>query len=60
VSLATLGTWSLSEPLSRGFVVSAASAVAGAAAWTIFHSARHARWYFVGGLVAGIFVLLAR
>jgi mannose/fructose/N-acetylgalactosamine-specific phosphotransferase system component IIC len=60
VSLAILGTWSLSEPLSRGFVVSVAAAVAGAAAWTIFHSARHARWYFAGGLAVGIFVLLAR
>ncbi|MDB4915831.1 MAG: phosphotransferase system sorbose-specific subunit [Gemmatimonadetes bacterium] len=57
VAEATLGTWSLGESLSRGFVVSAASAVAGAAAWTIFHSARGARWYFVGGLVLGLAVL---
>ena len=60
VAQATLGTWSLSEPLSRGFVVSAACAVAGAAAWTIFHSARHARWYFAGGVAVGILVLVAR
>ena len=39
-----------SEPLSRAVVVGAASAVAAAAAWTIFHSARGARWYFAGGL----------
>ena len=57
---ATLGTWSLSESLSRGFVVSAASAVAGAAAWTIFHSARGARWYFVGGLTIGVAMLVMR
>lgn len=60
VAQATVGTWSLSESLSRGFVVSAASAVAGAAAWTIFHSARGARWYFMGGLVVGLAVLVLR
>ncbi|HEY5440692.1 MAG TPA: PTS sugar transporter subunit IIC [Gemmatimonadaceae bacterium] len=60
VGEATLGVWSLSEPLSRGFVVSVAAAVAGAAAWTIFHSARGARWYFAGGLLVGLFILLVR
>ena len=60
VAEATLGTWSLSEPLSRGFVVSVAAAVAGAAAWTIFHSARGARWYFAGGLVVGLLILFVR
>lgn len=60
VARATLGVWSLSEPLSRGFVVSVAAAVAGAAAWTIFHSARGARWYFAGGLVVGLFILAVR
>ena len=60
VAQATLGVWSLSEPLSRGFVVSVAAGVAGAAAWTIFHSARGARWYFVGGLIVGLFILAVR
>jgi PTS system mannose-specific IIC component len=60
VAQATLGVWSLGEPLSRGFVVSVAVAVAGTAAWTIFHSARGARWYFAGGLVVGFFLLLVR
>jgi PTS system mannose-specific IIC component len=60
VAQATLGVWTLSESLSRGFVVSAATAVAGAAAWTIFHSARGARWYFAGGLLVGLFVLFVR
>jgi PTS system mannose-specific IIC component len=60
VGAATLGVWSLSEPLSRGFVVSVAAAVAGAATWTIFHSTRGARWYFAGGLLVGFFVLLVR
>lgn len=57
VAQATLGVWSLSEPLSRGFVVSVAAAVAGSAAWTIFHSARGARWYFAGGLLVGLVLL---
>ena len=60
VAEATLGTWSLSEPLSRGFVVSVAAAVAGAAAWTIFHSAPGARWYFAGGLALGLLLLVVR
>jgi mannose/fructose/N-acetylgalactosamine-specific phosphotransferase system component IIC len=60
VSEATVGAWSFGEPLSRSFVVAAACAVAGAAAWTIFHSARGARWYFVGGLVVGFALLLGR
>ena len=60
VAQATLGIWSLSEPLSRGFVVSIAAAVAAAAAWTIFHSARGARWYFAGGLIVGLFILFVK
>ena len=60
VAQATLGVWSLSEPLSRGFVVSIAAAVAAAAAWTVFHSARGARWYFAGGLIVGLVILLVR
>ncbi|MEP6732444.1 MAG: PTS sugar transporter subunit IIC [bacterium] len=60
VAQATLGVWTLSDTLSRAFVVSAAAAVAGAAAWTIFHSAPGARWYFAGGLIVGILVLLVR
>ena len=60
VAQATLGVWSLSEPLSRGFIVSIAAAVAGAAAWTIFHSARGARWYFAGGLIVGLLILIVR
>ena len=60
VAQATLGVWTLSESLSRGFVVGAAAAVAGAAAWTIFHSARGARWYFAGGLGVGLLILLVR
>jgi hypothetical protein len=37
-----------------------AAAVAASAAWTIFHSARGARWYFAGGVVVGLLLLAAR
>ena len=60
VARATLGVWSFGEPLSRAFIVSAASAVALAAGWTIFHSARGTRWYFAGGLGVGLLLLLVR
>ena len=60
VAQAALGVWTLSESLSRAFVVSAAAGVACAAAWTIFHSARGARWYFAGGLLVGLFLLFVR
>jgi hypothetical protein len=60
VARATLGVWSLGESLSRGFVVAMAAAVAGGASWTIFHSARGARWYFIGGLAVGLLFLVGR
>lgn len=60
VSRALLGVWTFSDRLSRALVVSLACAVAASAAWTIFHSARGARWYFVGGLAAGLLLLLAQ
>lgn len=60
VSRAAVGLWSFNEHLSRAVTVGAASAVAAAAAWTIFHSARGARWYFAGGLVLGLLVLALR
>lgn len=60
VSRAAVGLWSFNEHLSRAVTVGAASAVAAAAAWTIFHSARGARWYFAGGLVLGLLFLALR
>ena len=60
VAHATVNLWTFSQPLSRAFTVGAASAVAAAAAWTIFHSARGARWYFAGGLVIGLLILALR
>ena len=59
VARAALGTWSFSDRLSRAIVVSVACAVAASAAWTIFHSARGSRWYFAGGLLVGLALLLA-
>ena len=52
--------WTFSGPFSRSVVMTLAAAVAASAAWTIFHSARGSRWYFAGGLVVGLFLLLAR
>ena len=56
----TVAHWSFDLVLSRAVTVGAASAVAAAAAWTIFHSARGARWYFAGGLVIGLLLLSLR
>lgn len=55
-----LGAWSFNEQTSRAVVVGLACAVAASAAWTIFHSARGARWYFMGGLGVGLLILLAQ
>jgi mannose/fructose/N-acetylgalactosamine-specific phosphotransferase system component IIC len=60
VARATVALWSFDEHLSRAVTVGAASAVAAAAAWTIFHSARGARWYFAGGLLIGLLLLVLR
>jgi len=57
---ATVALWTFDEHLSRAVTVGAASAVAAAAAWTIFHSARGARWYFAGGLLIGLLILAMR
>ena len=60
VADATLGMWSASDAASRAYLVWAAASVAAAAAWTIFHSARGARWYFAAGLALGLLLLVAR
>jgi mannose/fructose/N-acetylgalactosamine-specific phosphotransferase system component IIC len=60
VGTIALARWSFSDSLSRAVVVSLACAVAASAAWTIFHSARHARLWFAGGLAVGLLLLLAR
>jgi PTS system mannose-specific IIC component len=60
VSRAALGVWSFGDHSSRAVVMALAAGVAASAAWTIFHSARGARWYFAGGVVAGLFMLAAQ
>lgn len=60
VSEAAIAVWSFSDLTSRAVMVTLATAVAASAAWTIFHSARHARWYFAGGLTVGLLLLLTR
>ena len=55
-----VAAWSFSGPTSRSAVLMLAVAVAITAAWTIFHSARGARWYFLGGAVVGLSLLLVR
>jgi hypothetical protein len=52
--------WSFGDHVSRAVVVTIAGGVAASAAWTIFHSARHARWYFAAGLAGGLLLLFAR
>jgi mannose/fructose/N-acetylgalactosamine-specific phosphotransferase system component IIC len=52
--------WSTDARLSRCLVVTAAASVAGGAAWKLFHSTSGARWFFIGGLAAGAFVLFVK
>jgi PTS system mannose-specific IIC component len=60
VARAAVGVWTFDDGTSRAAVVAIASAVAASAAWTIFHSARHARWYFAGGLAISLLILFTR
>jgi PTS system mannose-specific IIC component len=53
-----LGQWLLGLTASRAVVAALALAVAGSAAWRLSHGASHARWYFLGGLVLGITLLV--
>jgi PTS system mannose-specific IIC component len=57
---ACVALWTLDARVSRALAVAIASSVAGAAAWKLFHGVPHARWYFVGGLVVGLAVLVTR
>ncbi len=53
-------TWMMDARLSRAIAVATAASVAGGAAWKLFHSTAGARWFFIGGLVAGLFFLFVR
>lgn len=54
-----LDGWQGSETLARGGTVAVAVAVASAAAWKLFHAVRGGRSLFLGGLAAGLLLLLA-
>ena len=56
---ASLAHWSMDARTSRATAVAIAAAVAGAAAWKLFHGSAPARWAFLTGLVAGFSVLAA-
>ncbi|HEU4564586.1 MAG TPA: PTS sugar transporter subunit IIC [Gemmatimonadaceae bacterium] len=50
--------WGLDAQTTRAVVLAVATAAAGGAAWRLFHGTGGARWWFVGGLTAGIALLL--
>jgi mannose/fructose/N-acetylgalactosamine-specific phosphotransferase system component IIC len=60
IARALVGLWSLDARLSRAIVVASAAAVAGGAAWKLFHNTPGARWFFAGGLAIGLLLVLAR
>jgi PTS system mannose-specific IIC component len=52
--------WSADARISRCVIVTLAASVAGGAAWKLFHSTAGARWFFIGGLAVGLFMLFLR
>jgi PTS system mannose-specific IIC component len=60
LAAACIGLWSVDARISRCLVVGLAASVAGGAAWKLFHSTAGARWFFVGGLALGLFMLFMR
>jgi PTS system mannose-specific IIC component len=52
--------WTMDARFSRCVVVGTAASVAGGAAWKLFHGTSGARWFFVGGLAAGLLMLGAQ
>jgi mannose/fructose/N-acetylgalactosamine-specific phosphotransferase system component IIC len=57
IAAACIGSWTIDAQVSRSVVVAIAASVAGGAAWKLFHSTAGARWFFVGGLGIGLFLL---
>jgi len=55
-----LRLWALDPRSSRAVVVGAAAAIAIGAVWKLFHLTPGARWLFVGGLAAGLLLLVVR
>ncbi len=52
--------WGVDLPSSRGLVVAAASGIAAAAVWKVFHATSGARWLFGAGLAVGVALLVWR
>jgi len=57
---ASVSLWTVDGRVARAVVVGVAATVAAGAAWKIFHSIPGARWFFVGGLLAGLALLALR
>jgi hypothetical protein len=57
---ACIALWTVNVRVDRSVVVAIAASVAGGAAWKLFHSTIGARWFFVGGLGIGLFLLFAQ
>lgn len=55
-----LATWEVSAQLSRAVVVGLAASVAAAAVWKLFHAVTAARWWMLGGIVAGLALMASR
>ena len=60
LAAACIALWSVDARVSRCIIVGLAASVAGGAAWKLFHSTAGARWFFVGGLGVGLFMLFLR
>jgi PTS system mannose-specific IIC component len=56
---AIVATWSVNAATSRAVVVAVGALVGAGALWKIFHGVRSALWLFLGGLAAGLVILVA-
>jgi PTS system mannose-specific IIC component len=56
----TIAVWDMNAMLSRAIVVGVAASVAMGAAWKLFHLVPWARWIFVGSMVIGLGLMIAR
>lgn len=57
---ATVGRWTVDARTSRSVAIGAAVAVAGGAAWKLFHASIPARWMFAVGVLVATLITLAR
>lgn len=55
-----LSRWGLPPTLTRSTLVAVASIAACGAAWKVFHSTLHTRWYLAAGAVIGCLLALGR